>query len=126
MNTNAVATAIFNRLVDKGAGIGNASIGIIEAVLNDWVPTNSKISRIHGDDPAFPFWGPGGGYGDAVVLERNGSKEILDFKPGLTKREYFAAKALQGLLARGGAQKVGVTDLLALDIADDLIKTLNL
>jgi hypothetical protein len=59
-----------------------------------------KMAKINGDDPAFPFWGPGGGYGDAVVLEnQDGHRQIIDFKPGLTKREYFAAQVAIGILS---------------------------
>jgi len=43
---------------------------------------------------------------------------------GLTKREYFAAMALQGLLADGHYASAGVTKR-AVDLADELIKSLN-
>lgn len=47
--------------------------------------------------------------------------------PGLTKREYFAAHALQGLLASGAHNKWTCEDAAhdAVLLADALIKALN-
>lgn len=46
---------------------------------------------------------------------------------GLTKREYFAAKALQGLLANEGTNGVSCSDIAfsAVSFADDLLKALE-
>lgn len=43
---------------------------------------------------------------------------------GLTKREYFAAMAMQGLLAESKINEATVA-ILAVDYADELIKRLN-
>ena len=44
---------------------------------------------------------------------------------GLTKREYFAAMAMQGILASGSKQSVEQDAELALESADALINQLN-
>ena len=51
-------------------------------------------------------------------------KSALSHPNGITKREYFAAMAIQGLLANGRAF---ITDNIidAVKIADDLIEELN-
>lgn len=52
--------------------------------------------------------------------------ESLYSQDGLTKREYFAAKALQGLLASG--QHPGNDNLItesAVDVADELLRKLD-
>ncbi len=48
----------------------------------------------------------------------------LGTQDGLTKREYFAAMTLQGLLADGHYASAVVTKR-AVDLADELIKSLN-
>ena len=44
---------------------------------------------------------------------------------GMTLRDYFAAMALQGLLSRGGSDKINVSDILArrtYQIADAMLE----
>lgn len=49
-----------------------------------------------------------------------------DCSPGLTKREYFAALALQGLLANPENLKLGRrVSRIAVEYADNLIEELN-
>lgn len=70
-------------------------------------------NRTDGDDPAFS---KPASYDDYYGLD--GSQE------GLTKREYFAAMALQGLLANNTSiHKYSVQS--AVEYADDLIEELN-
>lgn len=68
----------------------------------------------YGHIPAFPL----------VVIDDEGQRDVQD---GLTKREYFAAAALQGLLA--GPLKPGATTesvaVFAADCADRLVEALN-
>ncbi len=52
--------------------------------------------------------------------------------PDLTKREYFAAMALQGMLAQGGKAEIGennppnnILPVAAVFMADELINALN-
>jgi hypothetical protein len=52
------------------------------------------------------------------------NSEDLNLEVGLTKREYFAALALQGLLQNPQIRWT-VAGNLAVDIADDLIENLN-
>lgn len=61
---------------------------------------------------------------DAGDLESSASYEDAS---GLTKREYFAAKALQGLLANEGTNDVSCSDIAfsAVSYADDLLKALE-
>lgn len=81
----------------------------------------------NGDNQAFP-------------LEANytsGPEEVYEFHPGLTKREYFAAKAMQGIMAShtemsaNGASSLyfaGMDDNIAMEavsIADALLKALE-
>lgn len=63
------------------------------------------------DDNAFP-----------CQLDQQDGSEI--YETGLTKREFFAAVALHGLLQNPQIRWT-VTGNLAVDIADDLIKNLN-
>ena len=52
-------------------------------------------------------------------------KEVADTMQGMTLRDYFAAKAMQGLLARMGNDKMNVHDVLAqrtYQIADAMLK----
>lgn len=51
--------------------------------------------------PAFPFLEYNeNGYGEAVVFySPDGSKQIIPYKPGLSKREWFVGMALMGLCA---------------------------
>jgi len=44
---------------------------------------------------------------------------------GLTKREYFAAMALQGLIAHYGVDAIDYPAYRSVTIADELIKVLN-
>ena len=46
------------------------------------------------------------------------------FMDGLTKREYFAAMAMQGLIARE-PNSIEYIAFYAVDLADELIKALN-
>jgi hypothetical protein len=57
---------------------------------------------------------------------RDGDYDIIH-TPGLTKREYFAAMAMQGLLANPVAKDVDYEDnlLFAVQHADELIIQLN-
>ena len=53
-----------------------------------------------------------------------------DFNPqtGMTLRDYFAAKAMQGLLSRAGTDKINVHDVLAhrtYQIADAMLEARN-
>ena len=57
---------------------------------------------MNGDFPAFPTWEMGG----------RGPEPSCD---GLTKREWFAAMAMQGLLARLGAGESGVRNGIAFE-----------
>lgn len=61
-------------------------------------------------DPAFPVMSPGG----------------CQYS-GLTKREYFAALAMQGLLSSDNLLVFPSSDVakMAIDCADELIKSLN-
>lgn len=67
-------------------------------------------------DTAFPIYDS---YGEPVDIEP-GNIECL----GLTKREYFAAMAMQGILASGSDFFQTATSL-AVQLADDLILKLN-
>jgi hypothetical protein len=51
--------------------------------------------------PAFPFLEYNEiGYGEAVVFySPDGSKQVIPYKPGLSKREWFAGMALMGICA---------------------------
>lgn len=67
---------------------------------------------------AFPFW------------EQNGFGAITHMMPGLTKREYFAAMAMQGLCSwnhNSGKMICNTTKIEeeAVELADNLIKELN-
>ena len=80
------------------------------------------------NEPANPFftWNIAS-YEDCVVLEgKDGKRQYLRYKPGLTKREHFAAMAMQGLLS--GAHFQAPLDELcqqSVEVADALIKELN-
>jgi hypothetical protein len=80
------------------------------------------------NEPANPFltWNEGG-YGDSIVLYNDhGAKQILPFKPGLTKREYFAAMAMQGQLSMmTGFNSPENIAYHAVQYADTLINELN-
>lgn len=52
-------------------------------------------------------------------------RKIGEQAPGLTKREYFAAKALQGLLANPGVMIGKTVAEDAVKMADHLIKALE-
>jgi hypothetical protein len=76
------------------------------------------------NDPAFPETE---GHPD----KENPLYMVYRFREGLTKREYFAAMALQGLCARSADQNIvinGITlpyDRAAITIADSLIAELS-
>jgi hypothetical protein len=82
------------------------------------------------NEPANPFftWNVPG-YGDCITIEdKNGSKQFLHYKEGLTKREYFAAMALQGYIASASADIVPCISHAAswsVKYADALIDELN-
>jgi hypothetical protein len=86
--------------------------------------------KITGNEPAFPFWTYNeAGYGDAVVMrDMDGNQTINDYEPGLTIRQYFAAKAMQGYIASFTGDNIGKSDDVArrsVDYADELIRQLN-
>jgi hypothetical protein len=72
------------------------------------------MTRCSGDECAFPF-----------VLPEDTS--FPDYQEGMTKREYFAAKALQGLLAAAGGLDLTKWEYPkdAVLFADALIAELN-
>jgi len=68
------------------------------------------------------------------MSEHNGNEAAFAFahpsgvENGLTKREYFAARALQGLLASPGELPIGALVRLpdlAVSFADELLETLE-
>lgn len=61
------------------------------------------MKKTHSDDSSFPW----------------------KFASGLTKREYFAAMAMQGLLARNETGTVEQFTAIAVTAADALIEALN-
>ena len=80
-----------------------------------WKVDRGCILDANGDFPAFPTWEMGG----------QGPEPSCD---GLTKREWFAAMAMQGLLARLGAGEGGVRNGIAFEsvkMADLVISQLN-
>lgn len=70
------------------------------------------MSKTNGNDPAFAV----GGYDQG--------EKTLYSKPGLTKRELFAAIAMGGLL-QNATVPVSDTPIVAITLADALIKNLN-
>ena len=60
----------------------------------------------------------------SVITKHEEFAEILNTN-GLTKREYFAAMALQGLLANGYRSFSIKASIFAIEQADELIKALN-
>jgi hypothetical protein len=86
--------------------------------------------KTEANEPANPFftWNVPG-YGDCVTIEdKNGSKQFLHYKEGLTKREYFAAMALQGYIASTPSDVVPspiYAASYAVKYADALINELN-
>ena len=79
------------------------------------------------NEPANPFftWNVPG-YGDCITIEdKNGSKQFLHYKEGLTKREYFAAMAMQGIITGESIIKPITTAQAAVNCADALINELN-
>ena len=73
-------------------------------------------NKTHGDSPAFSkpaFYHPDG----AIDLPNN----------GLTKREYFAAMALQGIISNKDGLDIKIERIVesAVDTADALIEELN-
>lgn len=67
--------------------------------------------------------------GEDLVHSYAGNTDYLGNTDGLTKREYFAALAMQGLLATGKTLHIdGIligVESMALNIADSLIEELN-
>lgn len=66
----------------------------------------------NGQELAFPF-----------VETREMQGESISF--GLTKREHFAAMAMQGLVAAPGAYTVNARAALAVECADALLRALS-
>ena len=52
-------------------------------------------------------------------------EDYSDFHGGLTKREYFASKALLGILSSGTSLHMATIPLLSVQMADALIEALN-
>jgi hypothetical protein len=76
------------------------------------------------NDPAFPV--------DVYEYNSIGDKFLQEAHIGLTKREYFAAKAMQALVTKshgqdsiGGAKGVPLIAKYAVEFADALIKELE-
>lgn len=63
--------------------------------------------------------------GAAFPVHPTSAPDIYNGEPGLTKREYFAAMAMQGLLAGGGAAPVDEFIDDAIKCADRLITKLS-
>lgn len=64
--------------------------------------------------------------GDDLIHSFNDTSEGQGFFRGLKKREYFAAMAMQGILASNRTQKTETSlSKLAVYYADELIKALN-
>ncbi len=87
--------------------------------------------KITGNEPIFPFWKQNEvGYGDAVIMrDRDGNQTINEYNSGLTIRQYFASKAMQGCIASSSEmsawpKKEEVAEQ-ARRYADALIKELN-
>jgi hypothetical protein len=85
------------------------------------------------NEPANPFfkWNEVG-YGDTITIyDSSGSKQFLPYESGLTKREYFAAMAMQALLSNAESRKPYLYDIYdvvtkaAVIYADNLINDLN-
>lgn len=57
--------------------------------------------------------------------QTNGSGELYCENIGLTKREYFAAKALQGMLADNRSNRVDIIAASSVMFADALLKALE-
>lgn len=75
-------------------------------------PTEDLVG---GSVPAFPV---------AITKENGHGTQYVDHEFGLTKREYFAAMALQGLLAGPDYDPTGPIARAAVDHADALLKEL--
>jgi len=75
------------------------------------------------DKPAMPLRGVDGG----IFSCRDGYLEQADIASGLTKREHFAAMAMQGILAKYGPdeQRHETTATDAIDLADALLAELE-
>jgi hypothetical protein len=84
------------------------------------------MAKITGNEPAFPFWKWNeAGYGDAVVMrDRDGNQTINEYNSGLTIRQYFAIKAMNGLLSDSSMQ-LNEVSFIAIQQADALIRELN-
>ena len=78
------------------------------------------------NEPANPFFTRNvPGDGDWITIEdKNGRKQFLRYKEGLTKREYFAAMAMQGITSRIGWDAEDAAKH-AVNCADALINALN-
>jgi len=68
-------------------------------------------------------------YTEDVETKFNGTKKVQTVETGLTKREYFAGLAMQGLLSNPYPDIVGLNpDIItstAIDLADKLLKQLD-
>lgn len=64
----------------------------------------------NGEQPAYP------------ILETDTSRPVLF---GLTKREYFAGLAMQGIMADGQTSDLPAIATASVMIADELLKALN-
>ena len=72
------------------------------------------MSNTNTGGPAFP----------ALPITRESNGELIYQSAGLTMRDYFAAKALQGMLAENGGGAMSNVKLAdwAYDIADSMLK----
>lgn len=68
--------------------------------------------------PAYPF---------VIPTKRNGNGHVIaqDIAHGLTKREHFAAMAMQGLVANPNPGGIKLCCEMAVECADALISALN-
>ncbi|GAB3546403.1 hypothetical protein [Spirosoma fluminis] len=92
-----------------------------EATLPDIVWAKRQIARLRGELNNYAgmnLYSPA----NLPVRGEDSAFVVLEHETGLTKREYFAALALQGLLAR--SNELDTADQ-AVRFADDLIKALN-
>lgn len=71
------------------------------------------------NDPAYPT--------DRKLISETGSEILDNDKPGLTKREYIAIQAMQGLLANPQRSHLDAAELsaVAVSYADALITALQ-
>lgn len=77
--------------------------------------------------PAFPFFTHNkDGYGNTLVVALDGEQQYLPFEPGMTLRDYFAAKAMAASLVSNprfvDPDKMGMYAVQAYTIADAMLK----